>query len=154
MKKSISPILATVLIISLTLTVAFLISNWTENISQTQTEKISENMEKKINCESSGIAVENATYDCSEGRLSLSVYNSGNINLKEFKVQIKLTNLSSYTYDLSPESYVYPGETKTYYVEYLPFDLEEIDEIITISKECPTSARIEISKSEIIPIGC
>ncbi len=154
MKKAISPLLATVLLISLAIGIGYLMSNWSQTVSQTQTEKITEKMEERINCASSGIAVENITYDCSDGNFTIVIYNGGSVNLEDFKIIVKTTNLSTYTYSLIPESVLSPGYTNTYYHSGAYFSQTEISSVSVFSDTCPNDARINVEAGEINFVNC
>ncbi|RLI99979.1 MAG: hypothetical protein DRP03_01945 [Candidatus Aenigmatarchaeota archaeon] len=103
-RKGISPIIAVVLLIGLSVSLAVLTSNWITHWVSTKTETTGSRCIALTN-----YRIDSATYDNTTATLSLIVTNLGSTGLYGFSVQMyNTTNIVYYNYDdsrisLSPE---------------------------------------------------
>lgn len=153
MKKAISPLISAIFLIAITLTIAFVITNWTREFSKSQTEIIKEKGESKIECSQASLVIDTVSYNCTAAKFSLEAYNSGSKNLENFKFQILLKNTSSYILRTT-DTILYPGDTGTFYNSSLNITFSELDRLIFTSETCPFQARNVEESSRITSYGC
>ncbi len=93
MKKGISPLLATVILIALTLAVAALLGSWFTSVTRIQTGIIEEDIATQINC--TGALLEISDVSCSNDtqRIQVTITNLGNnIELYNFSTLVTLND--------------------------------------------------------------
>ncbi len=154
MRKAVSPLIAGVLLIVITLTASLLVANWVKEFSRTQTETIKEKGESRITCSYAGMAVLNATYNCTAAKFSVEAYNSGDQNLESFKLLVLLKNGSTYTLAGSPNITLYAGLTQVFTNSSLNVSFSTIDRLTFMSATCPLTAKSELESGKIISYGC
>lgn len=153
-QKAVSPLIGGVLLIVITLTAALLVTNWVRDFSREQTETIREKGESRIVCSYAGLALLNATYNCTAAKFSAEAYNSGDQNLESFKFLILLKNGSSYTLAGSPNITLYAGETQTFTNSSLNVTFSQIDRLTFMSATCPLTAKSDLASGKITSYGC
>lgn len=152
-KKAVSPLIASVLLVSMALTIIYIISNWSTGFTAKETKLIQEKGDTDIQCSSAGLAIDNVSYNCTSGKVSLEAYNSGTKDLSNFKIIMLLTNASSYTVNAEPNVTLYSGDMQTFYSSInVTFPL--INRIMLKSGICPLTAKSEIEGSKITAYGC
>ena len=92
MRKGISPLLATVILIALTLSVAALLGSWFTSLTRTQTEMIGEQAETQINCSAALLEITDVTCSGSTDNIKVTITNLGNIALYNFSTLVTLNN--------------------------------------------------------------
>lgn len=153
-QKAVSPLIAGVLLIVLTLTAALLVSNWVKEFTRTQTETIKEKGESRIVCSYAGLAINNASYNCTAAKFSAEAYNAGTQDLQTFKFLILLKNGSTYTLTGSPSITLYSGETQVFYNSSLNISFSQIDRLTLMSATCPLTAKSELESGKVTGYGC
>ncbi len=154
-RKAVSPLIASVLLVSITLTLIYLVANWSLGFTSGRTATITAQGDTNIQCSSAGLAIDNVSYNCTSGKLSLYAYNSGSKDLTDFRIQLLLTNFSSYNLNAEPNITLYSGDTQTFYNSSINITFSLIDRIILKTKNiCPTTARSELDASKITGYGC
>jgi len=93
--KGISPLIATVLLIAFTLSVAGIVSVWLTGFARTSTETVGKESSTQLICSYGGIALSNLKF--SNNRLSGSIENTRTIILGNITIQVLYTNASSQT---------------------------------------------------------
>ncbi len=154
MPKALSPLIAAVFLIAITLTAAMLVASWVKNFSYRETNVIKQKGENKIACSSAGLVIDNASYNCSSIKFMVEAYNSGTKKLENFKFQVLLANASSYTLNAEPNVSLSPGETKFYYNNSLNISFSAISKLMFRSETCPLTTKNEIESSKITAYGC
>lgn len=93
MKKGISPLLATVILIALTLAVAALLGSWFTSVTRMQTGIIEEDIRKQVNCTSALLDISDITCSNDTQRIQVTITNLGNdIELYNFSTLVTLNN--------------------------------------------------------------
>lgn len=87
MKKGISPLIASVLLIAFVMATAGIVSNWFVTFSKQQSEETVERGEEEIECSYSSIDIRNVKYNETNKKIRFEVKNSGSIDLTDIKIQ-------------------------------------------------------------------
>jgi len=153
-KKAVSPLIATVLLVSITLTAIFILSSWSVNFATKQTGLIGDKSDTQIQCSSAGLAIDNVSYNCTSGKLMMEAYNSGTKDLSDFRIQVLLKNGSSYTVNTEPNATVYSSDTQVFYNSTINVTFSQIDRVILKSNVCPSTARSGLEAAKITGYGC
>jgi flagellin-like protein len=109
MEKGLSPLMASIILIALTLTVAAFLGSWLTSMTKSQTGTVERGGEKLINCTNARMDI--ATVICSNpsGLIKIAVTNIGQLELYNFSIFVKagsnLFSNSSY-----PAGTINPGE--------------------------------------------
>ncbi len=153
-QKAVSPLIASVLLVSITLAAVFILSSWSVNFATKQSGLIGDKSDTGIQCSSAGLAIDNVSYNCTSGKLMMEAYNSGSKDLADFRMQLLLTNGSSYTLNAEPNATVYSGDTQIFYNSSVNASFSLIDRIVLKSNVCPNTARSELEAAKITGYGC
>lgn len=81
-RKGISPIIASVLLIAVSLSVAGIFSGWAPTIVQTFTESTEETADQRIECDQASVEMYSASYD-GDSELDAAVRNNGNTDFTD-----------------------------------------------------------------------
>ncbi len=100
MKKGISPLIATVLLIAFTITVATILSLWLTSFTTTTSESVEQEALKQLECSRGGISLSNLVYNSSTYHLSGRIENNRWIPLGDISLQIVYTNFSTHKINL------------------------------------------------------
>lgn len=152
--KALSPLVASILLVSITLTLIYLVSNWSTTTTSSRMKTIGERSDTEIQCSSAGLAIDNVSYNCTSGKLSLEAYNSGTKDLYDLKMQMLLMNGSSYTLNAEPNATMYSGDTQIVYNSSVNVSFSLIDRIVLKSRNCPLTGKSELESSKITGYGC
>ena len=87
-----SPLIATVMLIAITLGVSALLGSWFTSITKTQTEIIEETATKQINCTGALLSITDVICSSTNQQLKIAINNLGDIDLYEFSTLVKLNN--------------------------------------------------------------
>jgi flagellin-like protein len=93
MKKGISPLIATVLLIAFAVSVAAILYVWIPSFTREHTEGVSEHASREIYCAYGGIGVSNMQY-CN-GRLSGTIRNTNLVDIGNITVQVTFKNATA-----------------------------------------------------------
>jgi flagellin-like protein len=90
MEKGLSPLMASIILIALTLTVAAFLGSWLTSMTKSQTGTVERGGEKLINCTNARLDI--AAVSCSnpQGQLKIAVTNIGQFELYNFSIFVKL----------------------------------------------------------------
>lgn len=152
--KAVSPLIASVLLVSITLTAVYLVSNWALSFTSKESGIIQQRSDTEIQCSSAGLAIDNVSYNCTSGKLMMEAYNSGTKDLTDFRIQLILTNSSSYNLNAEPNTTLYSGDTAIFYNSSVNMSFSLIDRVILKSNICPSTARSPLEASKITGYGC
>lgn len=93
MKKGISPLLATVILIALTLAVAALLGSWFTSVTRMQTDIIEEDITTQVNCTAALLEITDITCSNDTQKIQVTITNLGNdISLYSFSTLVTLNN--------------------------------------------------------------
>lgn len=85
-KKGVSPIIASVLLLAVSISVVGIFSGWAPNLVQGVTEETENSTYKTLGCNEAGIEIRSAFYDTNSGDLTVSLRNTGPENLPKISV--------------------------------------------------------------------
>jgi flagellin-like protein len=98
--KGISPLIATVLLISVTIAIAGIVWQWSGGFFQDQTERVSEQSDRTILCSYGSINVKDLRFQTTQSRLSGNIENTGQIAIGNVSISIVYQNSTSQTIKL------------------------------------------------------
>jgi len=143
MRKGISPLVATVMLIAITLAVSALLGSWFTSTIRVETEIIGENAAKQINCSSAILDIVDIICSSSNQSLKIALANQGNIELYNFSVLVKMNNTFYDNSTGGPNSNdpLNPGEQTilTYYCSNVVFcgANKTVDKVRISPSNCP-----------------
>jgi flagellin-like protein len=114
MKKGISPIIASVLLIALVIATAGIYSGWFTNFIKSITSMIKETEEKRITCTYGGISLSNLEFNTSYHNLTGEIDNTDIIVLGNIDLEIFYDNSTKEEKDL--DKVLEPGEKDVFNV--------------------------------------
>lgn len=85
-KKGVSPIIASVLLLAVSISVVGIFSGWAPNLVQGVTDQTENNTYETLSCNEAGIEIRSAFYDTNSGDLTVSIRNTGPENLPNVSV--------------------------------------------------------------------
>jgi len=142
--KGLSPVIASILLIALTVAVASIVGLWVSGFTRTSTKTIEEKSAKELVCTYGGIrfsSVPEPTYSTTTGNFSGAVENTGTIVLGNVKLQVIYDNSSLETINLV--NVLQPGEVYVFNVS-----ISENFEIIRVTTNC-TNVDDTLERSDI-----
>jgi len=96
MQKGVSPVLATVLLLLIAVSVAVMYFTWIVSFTGEHISEAESVGSKQIKCSNAGITITNCSYDKGATELvSVTIENTGSIDLNGFKVIVMYTDESS-----------------------------------------------------------
>lgn len=140
--KGISPLIAVILIVAVTVGVGGLLSVWFSSLTSTQTETVSSSTDKAAKCAASALIVEEVRYKTGHNLVNVTVfYKTGTEPLRNLSVSVTgggRTNTSSVLYTTSDFS---AGQSEAFQINVsggatIPPDL------VTASAFCQTTYSI------------
>ncbi len=112
--KGVSPLIATVLLISFTMAIAIILSNWVLDYSKQQTGALNERGSKQVTCSGAWLEGQDAIYNTTLKKLALDIQNKGNVPLGSFRLIVIYTNGTSAFYEIAPVNLTLrPGDTSS-----------------------------------------
>jgi len=116
MRKGLSPLVATVLLVAFTMAVAIVLSNWVLDYSRTQTNILDERGSMQIGCSGAWLDPESPIYNTTHTRFSVEIINKGNVPLGEMKMIVIYNNGTSGEYRVEPANIsLIPGGSRHVY---------------------------------------
>ncbi len=101
-RKGISPLIAAILLIAFTITVATFLASWSTSFAKEQTEEFTRAGEEiASNCQNANLQVETAVYDESDEKIVAVLWNMGKVDLSEFQFLVYYSDVNIST--LNPE---------------------------------------------------
>ena len=154
MKKGITPLLATVILIALTLTVAALLGSWFASLTSTQTNIIEEDITTQINCSSAVLEITDITCSGNNDSIKIMITNLGHdIPLYNFSTVVFVNNTYYLNSTGGPNSTnpLNPGEQAilSYRCENTTYCVngKKVSKVIVSPSNCP-QARAEKTFSD------
>jgi flagellin-like protein len=92
MRKGLSPLVATVMLIAITLGVSALLGSWFTSTIKIETETIGESAAKQINCTGAILDIADVICSSTNQSLKIALTNLGNIELYNFSTLVKINN--------------------------------------------------------------
>jgi len=148
MKKGISPLIATILLIAFVIAVGGILSGWLISFSKERTEEARTKGEMDIKCSYSALRITDADWNSSETKLSLIVENRGSEELSDFRMVVIYDNNTAITLKVTPSTTLSPGDVEVFYNDTVS-DCSKIDQVIFYSNTCPVDARDKVYQSNI-----
>ncbi len=152
--KAVSPLIASVLLVSITLTLIYFVSNWSTMFTTRGAGIIQQRGDTEMQCSSAALAIDNASYNCTSGKLMFETYNSGSKDLTDLKISMLLTNGSSYMLNAEPNATLYSGDTQIIYNSSANVSFSLIDRIIVRASNCAKTAKSELEGAKLTAYGC
>ncbi len=144
-KKAMSPLIAGVLLVVMTVTVATLVSSWMKSTAKTQTEKALKNND--IECNYVYLAPENPEFNKTGlNELRFELYNRGDIDANINRITVIDNESNKQVFNNS--YYIYAGDMELVILELNMSKLKNIYDVRIIPENCPSKA-VEIEDSEI-----
>jgi flagellin-like protein len=145
--KGVSPLIATVLLIAFTLSIAGLLGGWLSGLTKTQTETLEKSSQETMNCTGSMLSIVNVFCGNSTASepntLRIVIANEGNNALYGFSTfaQIGFNQYINSTGGPNSTSPLYPGEHATleYGCSNVCTDGSQVTKIRVSPSNCPTS---------------
>ena len=101
-KKGISPLIAAILLIAFTITVATFLATWSTTFAKTQTQEFTKaGREIASQCQYANLQVETAVYDDADDKIIAVVWNMGKTELSDFQFLVYYSDVNITT--LTPE---------------------------------------------------
>jgi len=160
MRKGVSPLIATVLLIAFTIAVGGIISVWLTQFAGTTTETVGKESQIQITCGTGGIAFNNVNY-CNNN-LSGEITNTGSISLGNITFTVLYTNSSRELFYVNYSNGAVNKQTSCC-GNMVMFPAEKFNfnfpiggsnyEILRVTTNCTTvrvSDEVSINKNEII----
>ena len=108
MRKGLSPLVSSVLLIAIVIAVAGIYTGWFTNFIREITSTVQGQSEKKVECSYGGIALVDLEYNSTSGYLSGSIENTNNIVLGNIDLEVFYTNTTREKKDMN--KVLEPGE--------------------------------------------
>jgi archaellum component FlaG (FlaF/FlaG flagellin family) len=165
MPKGLSTLVSAVMVILITVTASILVASWLTTTTSQRTETIKNQTKEKLNCVYADMYIESATFDCNSDcspgishNLTVSVRNSGTIQLSIDKMYIQNTTGDTFEFTLSSMS-LSTGESGT--LENISTSdctgynsSTKIEKIIVNSANCPSDAYDTIDGDDVTFNNC
>ena len=93
--KGISPLIAAILLIAFTITIATFLASWATTFTRTKTEEFSRTGQQITSqCQYARLTIDNAVYDDSKGEITAVVWNMGRMDLSDFQFIVYYSDLN------------------------------------------------------------
>ncbi len=80
-RKGISPLIAAVLMIAVTMSMAAIITGWAPALAESLTQSTEEQATNVVNCNRANVQIEEASYDSTNSEVKVAVYNPSSTRL-------------------------------------------------------------------------
>jgi len=137
MRKGISQILSSVLLLAITVSVAGIYSQWAPSFSTNTSQQVADQAENKLKCENAAFGVSEVEYDITGNLLKLRISNGGTIN---FNDDITVTGINS-SKIIAERTIGSLGVDEDRLVELRSEKVTDI--VVVTSQECPELRVIE-----------
>lgn len=136
-KKGISPLIAAVLLVAFTMTVAAILATWSSSFVKTRTQSAEQKQREIAYCEDINMEVESAKYDPGAGEITALAWNIGDTNLTDFQINVYYSeiNVTSKTPSNSNKTTA-PGDFVTLKVSNIDKTPKKIG-ILSMKDKCP-----------------
>lgn len=137
--KGISPLIAAILLIAFTITVATFLASWSTTFAKTQTQEFSKASEEiSAECKYANLQIETAVYYGSEEKVVAVLWNMGKVQLSNFQFLVYYSDVNITS--ISPEeanATLSTGDFRTMTVYNVTSTPEKIQ---VRSLDCPTES--------------
>ncbi len=153
MKKSLSPLIAEVLIIGIVFGLFIVLHSWSGGFFNEMQHSSGEKIQKKIDCSLGSITIRSAVYNKTEGRLYVLVRNDGQVDFQNLTVSVFINdNVEDFNaQSLTSTNDLPAGEERSYYVDISDACSMGLVRISTL--DCP-SIYDQITSDKITFYGC
>ena len=162
--KGISPLIASVFLVIITVVVSTLLSGWLSTTTRAQTQVIQNKTQTQLQCQYADLYIKNATYacnnNCTTGTLhttTVTVVNSGKKTLAFSTLYVRNTTGVITSLDLNETKTLNVGDALTVsnVTRATCTGINGTIEFITVSSiNCPTTAYDSIEGSEVAYVTC
>lgn len=129
-RKGISPLIASVLILAVTLSVASVFSGWAPQLLETVTDQTENQTLETVECNQASINIESVTYNSTADEVNVAIRNTGDSDLEEIQVAAWVDSLP----DQDATTSVNSGDQTTVTISS---QTSEPDEVRAYSTSCP-----------------
>lgn len=148
MRKGISPMVATVLLLAIAVAITGIIGPELISFIKSQAQESTSRSEEEITCSRSGLYIRDAVYNTTSGYLKFKVENTGYESLTDFRLNLIYANDTSGTYKFLGSSETLPTGGIRWFQSEATVDSSFTD-LIVYSKTCPSVARDKIYNSSV-----
>lgn len=149
--KGVSPLIATVLLVAATVTLAIVVVPWSIDFAQTQMATVTNQGEEKVNCIEAGLNFKAADVGYNSltnpSMINVTISNSGLVGLYDFRLQFKLgdtySGLYSPTTQYNSSSKVSPQQKVTLNAS-IPQLSGTLKTVRVISNYCKIAAEVTL----------
>ena len=162
--KGISPLIAAVFLVVITVVASTLISGWLSTLTRTQTQTIQNNTQTRLQCQYADLYIKNVTYtcnnNCTTGTLhttTVTVVNSGKKNLAFDSIFIRNTTGVITALSLNETKTLNVGDALTVsnITRATCVGINRSIEFVTVNSiNCPTTAYDSIEGAEVVYTTC
>ncbi|MDI6825892.1 MAG: hypothetical protein QMD36_01705 [Candidatus Aenigmarchaeota archaeon] len=152
MKKGLSPLLATVMLIAITLAISALLGNWFTSITRTQAEIVEKTATKQINCTGALLSITDIICSSKTQQLKVAISNLGDIELYDFSTLAKVNNTFYENSTVGPNSTLplNPGEQSilTYFCSNVSYCVSNatVESVRVSPGNCPSAWTVSTTK--------
>jgi flagellin-like protein len=115
MRKGISPLIAAVLLIAITISIGVVMSRWSNVFVQDQVNTVAGQSSSKIKCQGAALRTTGGQINSTTQNVSLTGENTGTVDLTDFKFNIVLANGTTVNPDASPLNFTLnPGSKQKF----------------------------------------
>lgn len=119
--KGVSELIEALMLIVITMLIVIIIVNWSNNLSEKQSESVQTSTSEQLACTRGGFYIKNVTYNCSSScasgishLLNMTVVNTGEIKLYFNKIYLINTKGKSYDLNLNDTMNLSVGQSKQF----------------------------------------
>ncbi|MBI2085528.1 MAG: hypothetical protein HYT71_03370 [Candidatus Aenigmarchaeota archaeon] len=149
--KGVSPLIATVLLVAITITLATVIVPWAINFAQTSMDAVTGPGEEKVNCIEAGLNFQSSDVGynslANPSAINVTISNTGLVGLYDFRFQFKLgdtySGLYSPTTQYNVSSKVLPQQKVTLNAS-IPQLTGTLKSVRVISNYCKVAAEVTL----------
>lgn len=148
MKKGISPIIASVLLIAIAVGITAAIGPSIISFIKSQAEETTSKSEAEIKCSKAGIYVRKAICNTTSNTTKFRVENTGYQELKDFRVDLIYDNGTSASYTFYGSEEILPAGSSRWFINESVHSYN-FKELVILSGTCPSTARSVLPNSSI-----
>ena len=161
--RGINQLMAFVVLVSLTVTVAVIISNWVIPFYREQGEKIENQTKERLECQYGSVYIRNVTYHCGDDcsldadrNLTVEVENSGNVKIIVDKIYIKNKRGSLFAFDVEARTLSTGDVARLENISAMSCSgiNNSIEGVSVIATNCPGTAYDNFPGSEVNFLNC
>ena len=154
-RKGISPLIAAVLLIAITISVGVLVSRWSSVFIKQQTDTVTSDSSSKIKCQNAALRTTSGQVNSTTTNVTLTGENTGSIDLTDLQFNIVLSNGTTINSVASPGNFTLsPGSKQKFTSAHAATDPTNITSVRLLSK-CDSSISIfdDLKGSELVKVA-